>query len=52
MLPKKKDTTQISMFFGLEDTLNQKHTMYILAKKNNVNINEINLRSNLEGEQP
>ena len=35
MLPKKKDTTQGSMFFGLEDTLNQKHPMYILA--NNVN---------------
>jgi len=31
MLPKKKDTTQGSMFFGLEDTLNQKHPMYILA---------------------
>ncbi len=25
MLPKKKDTTQSSMFFGLEDMLNQKH---------------------------
>jgi len=35
MLPKKKDTTQGSMFFGLEDTLNQKHTMYILANKVN-----------------
>ena len=31
MLPKKKDTTQGSMFLGLEDTLNQKHPMYILA---------------------
>ena len=35
MLPKKKDTTQGSMFFGLEDTLNQKHPMYILANKVN-----------------
>ena len=35
MLPKKKDTTQGSMFFGLEDTLNQKHPIYILANKVN-----------------
>jgi transposase, IS5 family len=35
MLPKKKDTTQRSMFFGLEDSLNQKHPMYILANKVN-----------------
>jgi len=35
MLSKKKDTTQRSMFFGLEDTLNQKHPMYILANKVN-----------------
>jgi len=35
MLSKKKDTTQRSMFFGLEDTLNQKHLMYILANKVN-----------------
>ena len=35
MLSKKKDTTQGSMFFGLEDTLNQKHPMYILANKVN-----------------
>ncbi|MGC9152094.1 MAG: transposase, partial [Microbacter sp.] len=35
MLSKKKDTTQRSMFFGLEDMLNQKHPMYILANKVN-----------------
>jgi len=35
MLPKKKDRTQGSMFFGLEDTLNQKHPIYILANKVN-----------------
>jgi IS5 family transposase len=35
MLSKKKNTTQGSMFFGLEDTLNQKHPMYILANKVN-----------------
>ena len=35
MLSKKKDTTQSSMFFGLEDMLNQKHPMYILANKVN-----------------
>lgn len=35
MLPKQKDSTQGSMFFGLEDTLNQKHSMYILANKVN-----------------
>ena len=35
MLSKKKDTTQRSMFFGLEDALNQKHPMYILANKVN-----------------
>jgi len=33
MLPKKKDTHQNSMFFGLEDMLCQKHPMYILANK-------------------
>jgi IS5 family transposase len=33
MLSKKKYTTQSSMFFGLEDMLNQKHPMYILANK-------------------
>ena len=33
MLSKKKDTNQRSMFFGLEDMLNQKHPMYILANK-------------------
>jgi len=35
MLSKKKDTTQRSMFFGLEDMLDQKHPMYILANKVN-----------------
>jgi transposase, IS5 family len=35
MLSKEKNTTQRSMFFGLEDTLNQKHPMYILANKVN-----------------
>ena len=35
MLSKKKDTKQKSMFFGLEDMLNQKHPMYILANKVN-----------------
>jgi len=35
MLSKKKDTTQRSMFFGFDDTLNQKHLMYILANKVN-----------------
>ena len=33
MLSKKKDTNQRSMFFGLEDMLNQKQPMYILANK-------------------
>lgn len=33
MLSRKKDTHQSSMFFGLEDMLNQKHPMYILANK-------------------
>ena len=35
MLSKKKDTTQSSMYFRLEDMLNQKHPMYILANKVN-----------------
>ncbi len=33
MLSKKKDTQQSCMFLGLEDMLNQKHPMYILANK-------------------
>ena len=33
MLSKQKDTTQRSMFFGLEDMLDQRHPMYILANK-------------------
>lgn len=33
MLAKKKDSKQSSMFFGLEDMLNQKHSMYILPIK-------------------
>ena len=32
MLSKKKDTQQSCMFFGLEDMLNHKHPMYILAE--------------------
>ena len=35
MLSKKKDTKQSSMFLGLDDILNQKHSMYILANKVN-----------------
>ena len=35
MISKKKYTTQSSMFLGLEDMLNQKHPMYILANKVN-----------------
>lgn len=35
MLSKKKDTKQSSMFLGLDDMLNQKHPMYILANKVN-----------------
>lgn len=35
MLAKKKDSKQSSMFFGLEDTLNQRHPIYILANKVN-----------------
>jgi hypothetical protein len=35
MLSKKKATQQNSMFFGLEDMLNQKHPMYILTNKVN-----------------
>lgn len=35
MLAKKKDSKQRSMFLGLEDMLNQKHPMYILANKVN-----------------
>ena len=33
MLSKKKDTNQRSVFLGLEDMLNQKHPIYILANK-------------------
>ncbi len=33
MLSKKKDTTQGSMFFGLEDMLSQKNPTYILANQ-------------------
>ena len=33
MLSKKKDTQKSCMFLGLEDKLNQKHPMYILANK-------------------
>ncbi|OJU49083.1 MAG: IS5 family transposase [Bacteroidales bacterium 45-6] len=35
MLAKKKDSKQSGMFFGLEDTLNQRHPIYILANKVN-----------------
>ncbi len=31
MTPKKKSTTQSSLFFGFESTLNQRHPLYILA---------------------
>lgn len=31
MIPKKKSTTQSSLFFSFEATLNQKHPLYILA---------------------
>ncbi len=33
MLSKKKNTKQSSLFLGLDDMLNQKHPMYILANK-------------------
>jgi IS5 family transposase len=35
MLKKAAEKTQISMFFSLKDTLNQKHPLYILANKIN-----------------
>jgi len=37
MLSKNKDRSQMSMFFGLADMLNQKHPMYILAHVNLIN---------------
>jgi transposase, IS5 family len=44
MLSKKKDTKQSSMFLGLDDMLNQKHSMYILANKVNWQLFEDSFR--------
>jgi len=33
MIKKKKKESQMSMFFSLKDTLDQKHPLYILAEK-------------------
>jgi len=33
MIPKQKTTNQLSFFFNFEDTLNQKHPLFILANK-------------------
>ena len=35
MIPKKTLKNQGSLFFSLEDTLNQKHPLYILSNKVN-----------------
>ena len=35
MLSRKRETNPGSLFFGLEDMLNQKHPMYILANRVN-----------------
>jgi len=33
MVPKIKDQNQMSLFFSLRDTLNPKHSLFILAEE-------------------
>jgi IS5 family transposase len=33
MLPKKKESGQLCLFFSFADTLSQKHPLYILANQ-------------------
>ncbi|MGB7500265.1 MAG: IS5/IS1182 family transposase, partial [Moheibacter sp.] len=33
MIPRKKAQNQVNLFSSFEDTLNQKHPLYILANK-------------------
>src|SRR5690554_2741511 len=40
MIPHKKSNNQFNLFSSLEDTLNQKHPLYILANKINWSIFE------------